>query len=66
MSAKKHINQLIREVGSQAELARQLGIVRSNISHWIRNNRIPAAQALMIERIFGVDAQLLTKKRRKS
>jgi len=66
MSAKKHINQLIREVGSQAELARQLGIVRSNISHWIRNNRIPAAQALILERLYGIDAKLLigTRKRK--
>lgn len=40
-------------LGSQAELARQLGIGVAAVTHWKRRGRIPADRVLAIERITG-------------
>jgi DNA-binding transcriptional regulator YdaS (Cro superfamily) len=38
-------------MGSQAELARQLGIGVAAVTHWKRRGRIPADRVLSIERL---------------
>ena len=54
-----YLEIIVLAAGNQAELAKRLGVGRSNISHWKRNNHVPAAQALEIERIYKVKASLL-------
>lgn len=52
------IDQAVRHVGTDAELARLLGITRSAVSQW-RTNGIPAKRAAEIERITGVSRKIL-------
>lgn len=56
------LRKAIRMAGSQSDLALILGIGKSNVSKWIRLGRVPAAQAIQIEQIFGVPARSLVGK----
>lgn len=44
-------DKIKKACGSQAELARQLGIGVAAVTHWKRRGRIPADRVLAIERI---------------
>lgn len=44
-------DKIKKACGSQAELARQLGIGVAAVTHWKRRGRIPAGRVLAIERI---------------
>lgn len=43
--------ELVRHFGTQAALARAMGVSPSAISQWVRRNSIPAEHAITIERI---------------
>jgi DNA-binding transcriptional regulator YdaS (Cro superfamily) len=47
---EKIIQKLIEHFGSKAEMARQLGIERQNVTYWL-NEGVPAIQAVKIEMI---------------
>ena len=39
--------------GSQTELAKELGVTRSAVNQWVKDDEIPAARAIQIENITG-------------
>ena len=45
------LDEIVEHFGSQAELARKLGIERANVSMWITNRSIPSVHAINIERL---------------
>lgn len=53
------IEQAIRAVGSQAELAALLGCSQQNISSWLRRGYVPPKQALAIEQATGISRAML-------
>jgi DNA-binding transcriptional regulator YdaS (Cro superfamily) len=53
------IEQAIRAVGSQAELAALLGCSQQNISSWLRRGYVPPKQALAIEQATGISRSML-------
>ncbi|MBU2788608.1 helix-turn-helix domain-containing protein [Acidithiobacillus sp. VAN18-1] len=44
------LKRAISHFGSQASLARRLGVVPMAVSHWLKRQRIPPHQAIAIER----------------
>lgn len=46
-------DKIKKACGTQAALARQLGIGVAAVTHWKRRGRIPADRVLAIERITG-------------
>lgn len=42
-------DRLLNHYGSQAELARELGVTRQAVSGWAKDNCIPPKQAIIIE-----------------
>ncbi|MBY7733461.1 Cro/CI family transcriptional regulator [Francisella philomiragia] len=45
------INQVIKYFGTKAEVARVLKIKPSAVSHWVRDNEVPPARQLQIQKI---------------
>jgi DNA-binding transcriptional regulator YdaS (Cro superfamily) len=43
----------VEVVGSQGELARQLGIKRQQVTKWVRRGYVPAARCVAIEAATG-------------
>jgi DNA-binding transcriptional regulator YdaS (Cro superfamily) len=41
--------ELTLHFGTQVKMARELGVSRSAVSHWIRRGSIPAERAIAIE-----------------
>lgn len=56
------LRKAIQMAGSQTELAKILGIGKSNVSKWVTFGRVPAAQAIQIEQVFGIPARSLIGK----
>jgi Putative antitoxin of bacterial toxin-antitoxin system, YdaS/YdaT len=52
------ILEAIRRVGSQAKLARMLGITQARVSQYLHGVRPPIRKALLIEQKLGVSVQL--------
>ncbi len=46
------INKIIKNAGSQSELARILGVERNSVSLWKRNGAIPKARLWQIQLYF--------------
>ena len=46
---KPIFEELLAHFETQAEIARQLGVTRSAVSHWFRRDAVPAEQAIQIE-----------------
>jgi DNA-binding transcriptional regulator YdaS (Cro superfamily) len=46
---RAEFKRLIEHFGSQAKLAKEMGVSRSAISHWITRESIPATHAIQIE-----------------
>ena len=46
---KPIFEELLEHFDTQSEIARQLGVTRSAVSHWFRREAIPAEQAIQIE-----------------
>lgn len=51
--SKVIFEELLAHFETQAEIARQLGVTRSAVSHWFRRGEIPAEQAIQIEIVTG-------------
>jgi DNA-binding transcriptional regulator YdaS (Cro superfamily) len=47
--SKPIFEELLAHFDTQAEIARQLGVTRSAVSHWFRRGTVPAEQAIQIE-----------------
>ena len=43
------IDAMIKWFGSQAEIAKQLGVTRSAVTQWVRSEAIPPQRAIQIE-----------------
>lgn len=51
------IQKAINVAGSQAKLAKELGVVRQTVHFWVKGtNQIPPIEALKIEKLTGVSA----------
>lgn len=51
------IQKAINVAGSQANLAKELGVVRQTVHSWAKgSNQIPPLEALKIEKLTGVSA----------
>jgi DNA-binding transcriptional regulator YdaS (Cro superfamily) len=45
------IQEIIRQFGSQVELARQLGVTQAAVAQWVSDEKVPPYRAIQIERI---------------
>ena len=45
------IQEIIRQFGSQVELARQLGVTQAAVAQWVGDAKVPPYRAIQIERI---------------
>jgi len=50
----KALEKAIKVAGSQSQLSRLIGESQQNISHWLNKGKVPAEQALPIEKLTGV------------
>jgi len=46
---KEAIKKAVDHFGSQAEMAKVLGVSRAAVSHWLRAEAFPPARAIQIE-----------------
>lgn len=46
---KEAIANTVEYFGSQAEMAKALGVSRAAVSHWLRDEAFPPARAIQIE-----------------
>ena len=51
MNVQNSLKKAVKIVGSQTELASQLGINKQNITQWINSSKIPAEHCLSIEEL---------------
>jgi len=49
-----HVQEAANKIGSQAEMARQLGVTYQVISKWVKQGYVPASRAAEICRLSGV------------
>lgn len=54
MRAMNIVDRLVEQFGSQAALARELGISQPSVSDWRTRGRVPAERVLDLERLSGV------------
>ena len=47
------IQKIIEWFGSQSEMARQLGVDRSAVTHWLNSGALPPKRAIEVERLSG-------------
>ena len=57
--ARTGIEMAIERVGSQAELARTMGVGRQLVNHWYKQKRVSPLVALEMERRVGVHRHFL-------
>lgn len=48
------IHEAVQAAGSQAELARRLGVRQQSVQEWVRRERIPAERVLSVESATGI------------
>lgn len=47
------INKIVEWFGSQSEMARQLGVDRSAVTHWLTKGSLPPKRAIEVEKLSG-------------
>lgn len=47
------LQEIVNWFGSQANLARALGVDRAAVSHWVKRGWLPPKRAVMIELLSG-------------
>lgn len=53
------LSNLIREEGTQANLAKKIGVSPIFVSHWINGYQLPAVKwALKLEKVYGIDRKI--------
>lgn len=57
------VQQAVRLAGTQALLAKQLGVTQQSISQWLRRGYVPLRRAVEIEALFGVPRRSLINPR---
>ncbi len=55
MTPKAALETALARAGSRVELARALGVDKSNVTHWLRDG-VPPKHVGRIERMYGVPA----------
>lgn len=58
-SPRTGVEMAIEKAGTQAELARTLGVGRQLVNHWVKQGKVPPDRALEIERRLGVHRHFL-------
>ena len=53
MARKTALAKIIRAAGSQAEVARALGVTQQSVNGWVRTGRVPAGRVLALIGIAG-------------
>ncbi|MCC2602553.1 transcriptional regulator [Sphingopyxis yananensis] len=54
------LEHLVKNAGSQSQLARHLGVSQSTVWKWLQSSkRLPAEHVLKAERVYGISRHLL-------
>lgn len=57
--AKIHVEDAVRTAGTQAKLARALGVSQQAVSMWLRRGWVSPTRAREIEALYGIERQKL-------
>lgn len=59
MEINEIFNEVVKRLGSQAQVARICGVTSVAVNHWSKSGRIPVARCKAIEKATGINRKRL-------